>query len=86
MEERYPDWSITDYFKGVMSFVGYGVSQPGDFWMKLGALFFSVLLSAGFIPISILWFAVKNNFKIGGLTWALLIATPIIGFIWLALS
>ena len=86
MENNYPNWSIVEYFQGAMSFVGYGVSQPGDFWVKLGALFFCILLSAGFIPLSILWFIIKNQGRVGRLTWALLIATPIIGFVWMALA
>lgn len=86
MDNNYPNWSIIEYFQGAMSFVGYSVSQPGDFWIKLGGFFMAVLLSAGFIPLSILWFIIKNKGRVGGLTWALLIITPIIGFLWMALA
>ncbi len=86
MEENYPNWSIVEYLKGAMSFIGFSVSQPGDFWLKLGGLFMAGMLSAGFIPFSILWFIIKNNGKVGGLTWALVIITPIIGFIWMMVA
>lgn len=84
--ESYPNWSISEYFKGAISFVGYGVSQPGDFWLKLGALFMALALSGLFIPVSIAWFIIKNKGRVGGLTWALAIITPIVAFIWMALA
>ncbi len=85
--DNYPNWSLIEYLKGAMGFVGYAVgSATGDFWVKLFALFLSVALAGWFIPFSIVWFIIKNKGRVGGLTWALVIITPIIVFLWMALA
>lgn len=86
MVEEYPNWSLVEYF---MFWVGLAKGVLGnatDFWSWLAGLFFGVAFGLGFIPLSILWFIVKNKGRVGGLTWALVIITPIIGFVWMALA
>jgi hypothetical protein len=65
MNDSYPNWSIVDYFWSALSFAGYGASLPGDFWVKLFALLLCVGLSIWFIPVSILWFIIKNKGRVG---------------------
>lgn len=86
MENNYPNWSLIEYFKGVARLAGEVMGNASDFWSWLAALFFGVAFGAGFIPLSILWFIIKNKGRVGGLTWALVIITPIIGFLWMALA
>ena len=85
--EQYPNWSLIGYLKGAMGLVEASVKgQSGDFWMKLAALLMALAWAGIFIPISIAWFIFKNKGRVGGLTWALVIITPIIAFLWMALA
>ena len=86
MENNYPNWSFIEHFMYWFGLTKDVLGNATDFWSWLAGLFFGVLLGAGFIPLSILWFIIKNKGRVGGLTWALVVITPIIGFFWMALA
>ena len=86
MNNPVQDWEFTSYFKKSYQFVMYGLGKSAGGWESLAAFFFCVLFATGFIPVSILLFVLKNNFKVGVKTWALLVLMPIFVFLWMALA
>lgn len=86
MNRKLPDWSLGQYFKDTLSFVSYGTSTAKDGWEYLAAFLICFAFAGVYIPLSIIWFVLKNGFKVGAITWLLVVMMIGAGAVFLCLA
>ncbi len=86
MNRKLPDWSFAQYFSDTLNFVSGETAKAKDGWEYLGAFLVCFAFAGVYIPLSIVWFVIKNGFQVGAVTWLLVAIMLVVGVVFLCLA